>query len=950
MNRFRHLAGALLALCMILPALGKEAVLFSDNFTDASLSAWTLQAPIAGLGPIGTNGSWKAEGGRLTATGTAAPWTVQTAGDKEWADYRLSVKVTIQQPAPRTEVPIIHSEYDRYLPREWFPPGQHTGQYRFRYYAGEFDWGSDAAVYVRYRDRENCYRVQLSTEYQEMILWNGIGGYLQVAPCQLVPGNTYKLEVLAQGQHIQILLDGKKTIDYRHDCLPSPQGGIGLAAYNSTVHFAEVAVTQLTPSKAGLPAHQAKFSTRQWRGLTWVFDGNEPIALLEAIDSGAGSDYSDKVLMYHFVKLRPGYRPLYFTFIGVRKNDVKTTKILQKVKDFPVTGQGTERLTISFDGEVSDKSLSTHHTDTITFDRYRGTYRHDFNVDITFHADDTIRGLEFCDPLTYNNKEPGRGVRYPWLPAGHRWGLMREENAGITRHPISQSLNLEGQNSWYLQPGDGLWVLYPDRAVCPAFEHHVPGERTYVGVCHWGYDWHQYVSWGEKPRKIEKGTKFNIKHSFAGYTPRESEKLYLAARIAAKNDQPEGAGKPMNVLKIPSPHAFAVCDPAGTSFDQVYNTREPYNGWQFYGDYQLDREVGRTDRYAMRLDGPAKTVGMIYHHMIDNHTRRYLCTLWLKTKDVKGDVVVKLYYPWPTPGRDAVDVIDTGLSGDNDWQQIAFITTVPVCGEPTYDASEISVQITGTGTVWVDDFSLRGLDDDEVVTEHRPVKKAVVTNAHQPSADYLFYLPCNEGSGSVLTDASGRNNHAKLYQATWASTGRRSVLRLEGKYSAAFITNLSPELRVSKEGYPRDGLTLEAWVKPLAGKGGDIMGFFYSPRLYLVKSGADRMTLNLGYLFGGKWGTVTSAPFPAGEWTHVAGTIGGGKARIYVNGTMVQEQPLAEGKLTFTHFDPMVSIGTYCKFHNVDAPALQGELAELRWWARAAKDEEIAAAAAKGQP
>ncbi len=64
---------------------------------------------------------------------------------------------------------------------------EHSGQYRYRYYAGEFDWGSDAAVYVRYQERTACYRVQLSTEYQEMILWHGTGGYLQVVPCKVNP-------------------------------------------------------------------------------------------------------------------------------------------------------------------------------------------------------------------------------------------------------------------------------------------------------------------------------------------------------------------------------------------------------------------------------------------------------------------------------------------------------------------------------------------------------------------------------------------------------------------------------------------------------------------------------------------------------------------------------------------------------------------------------------------
>ena len=128
----------------------------------------TRVAPVNALGPIESNGSWAQEGRAIVATGAAAPWTIRTAGDPKWTDYRLSAEVTIRKPGPKADYRITNCEYDRYLPREMFPPGTHTGQYRYRYYAGEFDWGSEAAVLVRYRDRESCYRVQLSTEYEEI--------------------------------------------------------------------------------------------------------------------------------------------------------------------------------------------------------------------------------------------------------------------------------------------------------------------------------------------------------------------------------------------------------------------------------------------------------------------------------------------------------------------------------------------------------------------------------------------------------------------------------------------------------------------------------------------------------------------------------------------------------------------------------------------------------------
>lgn len=942
----------MMGLLGVVPAVSTMAAsktLYTDAFAAGDLKGWTLQPPINALGPIPTKRTWKTEDDALVATGTAAPWTIQTGGDASWTDYELSAKVTIRQPTPKATFPIFHGEYDRYLPREWFPPVcDHTGIYRFRYFAGEFDWGSDAAVYVRYQNRENCYRVQLSSEYQEMILWHSVGGYLQVVPCKVEPGKTYKLEVRAQGAHLQVYLNGKKTIDYWHECLPTLTGGIGLGAYNSTVAFKDVTVTPLSPPSS-TPAHEARFTDRQWRGQTWIFDGNEPICLWEINNTGLSPDYGDGVPMFHQVKLRPGYRPMYQTFVSVRKNEAKTALTLGKDQDVRFTGRGTGALTLTYDGLTSDTNLATHTTDVLTYDTRRGTYRHDFTVDLTFNKDEIITALEFSDPLTYNNKEPGRGVKYPWLPAGHKWGLMRCEDGSLTHHPISQSLNMEGQNSWYLQPGNGLWVLYPDRAVCPAFEHHTPNERTYVGVCHWGFDWHQYLQWAEKARNIKAGTKLAIRYALTGYTPAESEVLFLASKpnpqmVAADNSPKDG--KPLNVFKVPSPYAFAVCDPAGTSFDEVYSVREPYVGWQFYGDYQLDRTMGRTDRYSMRLDGPAKVVGMIYHHMIDNHTKRYLCTVWLKTKGVQGDVTFKLYYPWQTKDRNACDTVPTGLKGDNDWQEISFISTVPTATEPNYDASEISVEIKGLGTVWVDDFSLRGIEDNEQVTEHRPVVSPAVSNAAAASADFLLHLPCKEGQGDVLVDASGHGNHAKLYHVNWATDNGRPVLRFNEKYCGAFVNSLSPELQPAKDGYPLPGLTLDAWVKPTGDKGGDVLGFFYSPRLTINPVETGKVSLAFNVLYGGKWETLLSPSFATGTWTHVAGVIDQGKAAIYVNGKVAKEATLAAGKLTFTHYDPEISVGTYVKFAN---SSFTGDMKELRWWSRAATAAEIAAAAA-GQP
>jgi len=924
-----------------------ETALFADKFAAGERAAWTLQPPVNALGPIPANGSWATEGRALVGTGTAAPWSIQTAGDARWTDYRLSTKITIRKPGPKADYPIYSGEFDRYLPREDFPPlCQHTGIYRYRYYAGEFDWGSDAAVFVRYQQRNDCYRVQLSTEYQEIILWHGVGGYLQVVPCKLDVGHTYTLEVAAQGAHLRVYLDGKKKIDYFHTCLPTLTGGIGVATYRATVAFQDLKVTALPPSTEATPAHQAVFSHRVWRGLHWVFDGDEPILLLEPDPSAYGGEYSANVMYYHFVKLRPGYRPLYYGFVGARKNDQFTTKVVGSVADFKFGGQGTERFVIPFDGATTDKSMLSHHTDVLTYDRLQGTYRHEIAIDITFTQEQTVRDIEFADPLTYNNKEPGRLNKYPWLPAGHRWGVLLGEDGKIYRHPISQSLNIDGQNGWNTKAGHSFWMLYPDRAVCPAFEHNIPEQITNDGVCHWGYDWHQVIYWNN--RKFKAGDHYHINHVLTGYSPAQGEKLFLASSLHPVMMNAEPADQPArNYLHLPSPYAFPVCDPAGTDFKQLYSVREPYVGWQFYGDYQNDREVGHHDHYSMRLDGPTSVAGMIYHHLFDGNAKAYLCTCWLKTKGVKGQVVVHLKYPYGEWAQLHHDDIDTGLTGDNDWTEIAFRSTVPTITPTTYDATEFSVTVNGVGTVWLDDFSLRPLADDEQVVEHRPVVKAAIETA--PAKDFLLDFPCTEGNGASLFDASYHGNYAKLHDVSWVDGGHRPVLHCDST-SAVLVPFPSKELaQTTKHDYPGGtSLTLEAWVRPAAGKGGTIIGYLNSPQLSLTPSGAEKFTLTFALNLDGKYLSLVSAPLiPAGAWSHIAATLtADGHARIYVNGKMVKEQQTT-GKLTWSNYTPNISIGTYGVRY---APSYVGELANIRWWSRAATDEEIAGAAKSGQP
>jgi len=706
---------------------------------DVKLEDTTLLPAINALGPIPANGTWQQDGAAIAAVADPAvprAWTIRTAGDDGWTDYELKATVTIRKPGPVTDKRLLcHPEFDRYLPRESFPPlCQHTGQYRYRYYAGEFDWGSEACVFVRYQDREHCYRVQLSTEYQEIILWHGLGGYLQVVPCKLEAGRAYKVRVSVRGKNIQVALDGEKKIDYWHRTLPTLRGKIGLGAYRSTVAFQDVTATALPPADVDLPPHQARLRTGLWRTMRFIFDGYEPICLVERSKHVHAESSTYQCMYYSHIKLVPGYRAYMNGWIGMLA-DGGVSRMLTDEHGVKTRGENSGELVLEFDSVSPKGAYRVNTTDRVTFDRLRGTYRHDVTDALEFVKDVTLPELQFFDPLTFNNKEPGRGVKHRWLPAGHDWGIIRGEDGKLYHHPNTQGFY--GNSRWKLSVGKSLWMLYPDRAGCPAFEYDVPGAKFQNAICHWGYDWHQSVVYGRPGRAFKKGEKVVIRHAFTAYPPREAERMFAQSTLhpvhLAKNWQPP---RKTNMFSYCDPHAYPICDPSGTDFTRVYNTRIPSVGFQFAGRYKLDNTVGRNDTYSLRLDGPNEVMATIYHHMLDMHAKRYLCTVWLKTQGVTGKgprLILGKYFGNEKSQRDTVV---TALTGDNDWQKISFTTTVISATQQNYDGSDVVLTLDGKGQVWMDDFSIRPIEEGETVQEVLPTGAVINRVARPPFFEF----------------------------------------------------------------------------------------------------------------------------------------------------------------------------------------------------------------------
>jgi hypothetical protein len=142
----------------------------------------------------------------------------------------------------------------------------------------------------------------------------------------------------------------------------------------------------------------------------------------------------------------------------------------------------------------------------------------------------------------------------------------------------------------------------------------------------------------------------------------------------------------------------------------------------------------------------------------------------------------------------------------------------------------------------------------------------------------------SEGSGTTVTDFSGRGNTGSIVNATWTAAGKYgSALSFNGATALVSI-NDATSLHLST------AMTLEAWVYPTAisATWRDVV-YKGNDNYYLEAS----TTLNSGVPAGaGTFGgsdiqALGAATLPLNTWSHLATTYDGSNLRFFLNGTQV---------------------------------------------------------------
>ena len=200
-----------------------------------------------------------------------------------------------------------------------------------------------------------------------------------------------------------------------------------------------------------------------------------------------------------------------------------------------------------------------------------------------------------------------------------------------------------------------------------------------------------------------------------------------------------------------------------------------------------------------------------------------------------------------------------------------------------------------------------------------------------PTTTAVAAYSFDAGSGTVLTDVSGKGNNGTISGATWTSAGKSGgALTFDGVNDLVTIADAS-SLDLT------NGMTLEAWVRPTATG---------SWRTVLTKEQPGNLVYGLfsdsdtaqsaGIVSVGPLQDIvraTSAP-AASAWAHLATTYDGASQRIYVNGALVASRPLTGSMPNST--GPLQLGG-----NTIWAEWFQGQIDDVRVYNRALSASEL---------
>jgi hypothetical protein len=876
---------------------------------NAPLKEWengkTLEAVSGAKEPFG---AWTEHEGGLLAIGTARCWSTRLAPGDPGADTQVTVRFNVQSSSKES------GSLTRY------PPSIRWGHH---WYESAPGW--DVGVVLRWTDALSFYRIQLSGHRGELALWDSTGAFLQRIACPVKLNETHRLDIIVRGPHFQAALDGSHVLDYWDRSVPHARGRVGLAVWRSRVRFDEFTVVGLKPAPGPLPKHEPSFRLAPDGKQAWVYDGHEPICRFVK-----GSPNGPEILHAVDVKLKPGNRPAYYGWIGPGIRPSKDHHTLWLVGELPAAFDVQEagsRLRFRFRQDEPNVAKATQEC-TISYDESRDVYRYTFDAQMQFTHTSPMQMSEFelFDPLTYNNREAGPEVRHRWNWAGHRWHVFLGQDRKLQRYPLIDYLGAyNGQPTHW---GQFTTFLYPDPAACPAFEVDLKwqphAKRTFqLGLCHWGYDFH-HVERGYGV-EVEPGSRRAYTLTLTALPPAEAQALYersvVATKVAASTDR------------------FANFDPSGCTFAET-STRWAPTHTMVWEAGAPDPTVGRRDSHSLRIDGPDKASVRMYQYAVEQNADKWWVRGWFRTRAVGGrGLQLRVKYAYQ-PKPQQIFYLDG--RGDCDWTYFSFVTDVL----KQRDCTDISVELDGPGTAWIDDIAISAILDNKT-----PKTTSVDVPADLASRqDLLIDLPMSVKPGRGVYDASHNGHHLMLEgDPEWMREDGRGFLRLDGVGDGGFIhlrPTLEPRGRGHSRQFPLDAFSYEVWIRPRPlpaenlAKKMTIFHYRHNPVMRLQDFTSNACTLYYQNDLFEAEEVRFEEPIELNCWHDIVATHASGKVVLYVDGKPVgQAAYKPEGQFNFFAYHWKYAVG----FRWFDRTrCFRGDLGPVRLYTKALSADEVA--------
>jgi len=233
---------------------------------------------------------------------------------------------------------------------------------------------------------------------------------------------------------------------------------------------------------------------------------------------------------------------------------------------------------------------------------------------------------------------------------------------------------------------------------------------------------------------------------------------------------------------------------------------------------------------------------------------------------------------------------------------------------------------------------LEGECDDGDPCNEADVCVEGVCRGEREDTDLL--LRFEEGEGAVALDWAGRNDGALVGNASFGEGHSGGGLRLPGEVSAA--------VKVPGATLNTPTLTFAAWVKPdevRPFQGVISRAYNAGPRGLIVGLASD----NIQLLFAGGW-TFGGPGVPAGTWSHVAVTVDGAVALVYLNGVEVLSVDRPRPGLRWADSELWIGLGMREDGDFDESQAFAGAMDDVTWFNRAMSADEVLALSLGGAP